>query len=388
MAARVVNGAPRRPGVWGSVRPSRGASRALLGVVSAATVADLVLTVSGGGVSHRTLIAFGISGSFLLFAWHPIFAASLLAALGGLTLALGTGAVSVLMAAVGSGLVVALCGSGVIVSYALAVAAMSVAVELTSQGGAPGAAVAIVAVGVASALVGGVFRRMSARTSALAAEAERLARAAAEAVREERERIADELHDVVARNLTVAAMQARLLQRDAGRPAGTTSTAGSAAEVVRATTQALADIRRLVRLVGGPSADDPSGILPDSLPLVLEQCARQLRSTGRSTEANVRLDHPLSASVATAVARVAGEATANVIAHGAMRGSVRIAAHTDDTSVTLAYWNSTDEAVPARDAAGGYGLRRMSERVHALEGELTAGPVAGGWELRARLPLR
>jgi signal transduction histidine kinase len=143
--------------------------------------------------------------------------------------------------------------------------------------------------------------------------------------------------------------------------------------------EALAELERLVELL---STEDPR-------PRDLETLLRQARAAG------VRLDYtPLPDGVRVTpelqdgAYRVVQEGLTNAIKHAA--GSdvlVRLGLHASALEVEV---RDRGSAVPSPLAASGagLGLAGMRERVEALGGVLEAGPLeAGGWRLRARLPL-
>jgi signal transduction histidine kinase len=193
------------------------------------------------------------------------------------------------------------------------------------------------------------------------------------AVRQERARIARELHDIVAHHLAVMVIQA-----GAGR-LGAPDGAARFAGIRDAGREALAELERLVELL---STEDPR-------PRELETLLRQARAAG------VRLDYtPLPDGVRVTpelqdgAYRVVQEGLTNAIKHAA--GSdvlVRLGLHASALEVEV---RDRGSAVPSPLAASGagLGLAGMRERVEALGGVLEAGPLeAGGWRLRARLPL-
>jgi signal transduction histidine kinase len=193
------------------------------------------------------------------------------------------------------------------------------------------------------------------------------------AVRRERARIARELHDIVAHHVAVMVIQAGAGRL--GAPDGAERFAG----IGDAGREALAELERLVDLL---STDDPR-------PRDLETLLGQARAAG------VRLDYtPLPDDVRVAPAlqdgayRVVQEGLTNAIKHAA--GSdvlVRLGVHARTLEVEV---HDRGSAAPSPLAASGAGLGLvgMRERVEALGGVLEAGPVdAGGWRLRARLPL-
>jgi signal transduction histidine kinase len=204
--------------------------------------------------------------------------------------------------------------------------------------------------------------------------------------RDERLRLAREMHDVVAHHVTGIVVQAQ-----AARFVGDTdpqpllSALGS---IESAGTETLAAIRELVGLLR--DTDDAGGASAASEPIsqLVERFARH------GPAVDLRLPPELQAGgwppqVASTVYRVVQEALTNIARHapGASRVTVTVARDPRQVSVEV-----TDDA-PAAAArhprlGGGYGLVGMRERVEALGGKVGAGPRPGaGWAVRASLPV-
>ncbi len=194
---------------------------------------------------------------------------------------------------------------------------------------------------------------------------------------EERLAIARELHDVVAHTLAVVGVHlnvaADALDGDPGDPADTDEAreALRLAQAVRG--QAMADLRSLV----GVLREQP---LPDGVP-DLAALVERTAATGLA----VRLDGDLAglpAPVAQAGYRVAQEGLTNVLKHADASSAV-VTVVRDEDSVTVSV---VDDGRGGSVKRGGHGLAGMRERVGALGGTMTAGPVTRGFELSARLP--
>lgn len=213
---------------------------------------------------------------------------------------------------------------------------------------------------------------------------------AADAARQERQRIAREVHDVIAHSLTVTMLHlttARVaLRRDLGKAESTLS------EAERLGRQALADVRRAVGLLhDGPGAGTGPA-LPglEELPALLDS----YRAAGVPLEADLATDAlTLSPAGSLAVYRTVQESLANAAKH-APGAPVEVAVRESDGDVLVRVADRGGVRVPAhpeRSAPGGgaqrgLGLRAMEERVHALGGTVDAGPGDGGWIVTCRLP--
>ncbi|PSL02437.1 signal transduction histidine kinase [Haloactinopolyspora alba] len=235
--------------------------------------------------------------------------------------------------------------------------------------------------------LGDVRRVRQAHVAELVARAEMAERERDQQARiaavEERARIARDMHDVVAHNLSVIVVQA-----DGGRyvaehdPATAVKTLGTIGETGRT---ALADMRRLLGVLrtGEPSEDRGPQPGIAQLPELLES----VRQAGLSVE-HERSGTPreLDAGRGLVVYRSVQEALTNTLKHAGpgARARVRLAYDADQVSVEV-----TDDGrgSAATSDGNGYGLRGMAERLGAFGGSVDAGPASGGgWRVLVRMP--
>ncbi|MFG2502194.1 sensor histidine kinase [Streptomyces sp. NPDC048441] len=207
-------------------------------------------------------------------------------------------------------------------------------------------------------------------------------------VAEERVRIARELHDLVAHQITLANAQATVAAHlfDA-RPEQTRK---SLKELVETTGHALDELRATVGLLrqsgdaAGPAEPAP-GL--SRLPTLLES----FRSAG--LEVSVHQEgtaRPLPPGVDLTAYRVVQEALTNVTKHaGTGSARVRLAWDGDRVTITVADDGGGPNPSTVRDRPPGYGLIGMRERATAVGGHLSAGRrPEGGFLVSAELPLR
>jgi signal transduction histidine kinase len=245
----------------------------------------------------------------------------------------------------------------------------------------------IVAIAIACSLAAGIglyigSKRMSITT--LEAEAARLERErdllAQRAVAEERVRIAQELHDVVAHNVSLIVVQAQALGATAGDPSVTEATDGIA-DLGRRT---MAEMHRTLRLLRG--SDDEPELAPQPGLGDLDGLLERSRAAGLQVDLAVEgAPRPMAQSVDLSAFRIVQEALTNVLKHaGRARTSVTIAYGRDALELTIvdSGGGGNGDASP-----GGHGLIGMRERTALFGGTLTAGPRPGdGFEVRALLP--
>jgi signal transduction histidine kinase len=208
------------------------------------------------------------------------------------------------------------------------------------------------------------------------------------AIAAERNRIARELHDVLAHNLSVMVVQAGAARRIVDR---SPQKATEAAELIQRTgREALDELRALFGPVRRGEGEELSG--PPSLARV-DELARRARSAGLPVELRVLGEPvPLPTGIDLTAYRVVQEALTNAIKHaGAARAVVIVSYEPNEVVLTIEDdGGGAAEAGPELAAfGGGYGLAGMRERVTLYGGLLQAGRRrGGGFAVRARLPTR
>ena len=219
-------------------------------------------------------------------------------------------------------------------------------------------------------------------------ERERDARARV-AVAEERERIAREMHDVVAHNLSVMVVQAEgatyAIDQD---PARAKNALGAIAATGRS---ALAEVREILGVLRGGGDEEEYAPRP-GLEQV-EQVVARVREAGLPVEFTVDGHRRgLSAGVELAAYRVVQEALTNTLRHAGPevgRVLVRVRYGEDALELSVRDDGRGDGSVVAAVDGGGHGLLGMRERVSVYGGSVRARPRAdGGFEVVASLPLR
>ncbi|MDN3023973.1 histidine kinase [Streptomyces sp. S.PB5] len=217
----------------------------------------------------------------------------------------------------------------------------------------------------------------AARTARAEAERER---EAARRVREERVRIARELHDVVAHTVTAMTVQAGVaLDAFDAQP----ETARAAVRQVRHSgKEALRELRATVGVLR-----DAEGEPVEPMPGIGRLDDLVGRFAGGGVEITLRqeaADDDVPSVVGLAVYRIVQEALTNVLKHsGARHASVSVARRDGALTVEV-----VDDGRPTEPATGGFGLIGMRERAAAAAGRIDAGPLpGGGFRVRAELPV-
>jgi signal transduction histidine kinase len=241
-------------------------------------------------------------------------------------------------------------------------------------------------------------RERAAQLEARAEEAERTRAAEAErAVVAERNRIAREMHDVLAHHVSIMVVQAEagpvVVERDPGR-------AIAAFDAISATgKQALVEMRRLLGVLRDPGTG-PS-LAPQPGAADIPSLVEGVRAAGLPVRLTVEGEPaPLPPAVDLSAYRVMQEALTNALRHAPGR-SARASVTYADAELRLRVMSDgthradrTDGAAagpaagPAALAPGGHGLTAMRERVVLLGGTLRAGPTDdGAWLVEAVLPV-
>lgn len=199
---------------------------------------------------------------------------------------------------------------------------------------------------------------------------------------EERRRIAQDVHDVVAHTLAVTMLHVTAA-RMAVRRSAPEEAQEALEEAERHGRSSLNDIRRVVRLLRSREAAG----LPAPRPTLADvaELVESYRAAGLKVDSSIRLDaSPDTATAELAVYRVMQESMANAARHGP--GSATVDLRSDGTDILL----TVENPVPPRAAASttGSGLLGMRERIAAAGGTFTAGAREGRWRVHARIPYR
>jgi signal transduction histidine kinase len=269
------------------------------------------------------------------------------------------------------------------VRTALLVVSALVAAEAATNARPVAAAVSLLAGCSAlflATLFAGASRDAHAQSQALLAQ-EAATRAAREeaAVLAERQRLARELHDVLAHTLSGLAVQlegARLL---ADRTGADPRLAEQVTNAQRLAREGMAGAKRAVATLRGEALPGP-----DQLPALVERT----RLTGLPVTLTVRGEpRGLPAEAGLALYRVVQEALTNTAKH-AGRGATAVVSLTwGDGTLAVEVVDAGGDRVAAGLPSGGYGLTGLAERAALAGGKLDAGPTADGWRVALTLPV-
>jgi signal transduction histidine kinase len=248
-------------------------------------------------------------------------------------------------------------------------------------------------------LVLGVGTELIRSRNLRAAEARRMRRQESlRRVGEERLRIARELHDVLAHNVSLINVQAgvalHLLQKGDG---GRAEVEPALAAIKAASAETLREMRAVLGTLR--QADEAAPRAPEPGLGDLEALVGRMRDAGVEVELEFTGERrALPGSVDLAAYRIAQEALTNVARHAPGRPA-RVEVAFDEDGLTVTVTNPTGSGSagePAGRRAGGgssgepiagNGIVGMRERAAALGGTLDVGGGDGVFTVRARLPL-
>jgi signal transduction histidine kinase len=199
---------------------------------------------------------------------------------------------------------------------------------------------------------------------------------------EERLRIARELHDVIAHNISLINVQAgaAVHNRDPEQ-------AYAALEAIRqASRSTLRELRSTLGVLRQVD-EDAAPVAPAPSLERLDDLAAQTTEAGLPVRCAVAGEPaPLPAPVDLAGYRIVQEALTNALRHAAGATGAEVELRYGDGEVVLRI--EDDGRAPEAAPHEGNGLRGMRERAAAVGGEVTAGPrPGGGFAVRAVLPV-
>lgn len=204
---------------------------------------------------------------------------------------------------------------------------------------------------------------------------------------EERIRLSRELHDSVARDLTIISMHSALLRK----AALSDDLAYSRTAIEDTSRAALGDLKRLLTVLrtedsaAGPvftrdaDANDPAG--------AVAAAAQRLTSLGFTVRHHIEPLAALPRITQATLVRALKEAEANVAKHAPRGAECLIDVRTERRDAVLVVTNTLGGGQASGLPSMGVGVPAVRERVTLLGGHLTAREEDGVWAFRARVPL-
>ncbi len=226
-------------------------------------------------------------------------------------------------------------------------------------------------------------RMVALERRAVRAEVEKEKRAT-EAVANERIRIARELHDVVAHEITVATLQSagarRVLSQDPEKAEEAMESAEAAGH------RALTEMRRLLGML---RTSDPRTVAPQPGLDSLDGLVEQMELAGLPTTLELTGDpRPLPLGIDLNAYRIIQESLTNTLKHGGPSVSAEVNVGFNNGLLEIEVLDDGRGAAATLSDEKGQGLVGMHERVSLLEGTIQTGPrPGGGYRVAAKIPI-
>lgn len=203
-------------------------------------------------------------------------------------------------------------------------------------------------------------------------------------VTEERLRIARDLHDAVAHQISVISLNAGVASSALDtRPEKAREALGTIRTAARSVLGEIGDLLEVLRRderIAEEAGPQPGLDRLDDL--VHRFAADGLQVTLRREGDSSRV----SGAVGLVAYRVVQEALTNALKHGA-EGRAHVLLETTDQHVELVVTNPVPAEASPAPTGGGHGLLGLRERVASVRGSVETGPAPGGYRLAASLPL-
>jgi two-component sensor histidine kinase len=194
---------------------------------------------------------------------------------------------------------------------------------------------------------------------------------------EERLRIARELHDVLAHQISLINVQAgaALHRRD-------TENAFAALENIKqASKETLRELRSLLGVMR--QVDEGAPVAPAPTLDRLDELITHTISAGLPVQLHRDATGPYPAQIELTAYRIIQEALTNVVRHAAATKAIIALTQKENTLIV----SVEDDGHGTEVLTWGNGLHGMRERTIAVGGEVTAESVTGGFRVRAELPI-
>ncbi|MEV5900986.1 sensor histidine kinase [Streptomyces sp. NPDC052127] len=245
-------------------------------------------------------------------------------------------------------------------------------------------------------LVGTAFRGLGeARTQLVEQETITAEERGRRTLLEERNRIARELHDVVAHHMSVISIQAQVAPHLVENPSEELKE--NLAGIRKNALEALAELRRVLGVLRSENPEDPYGLgaagtgaAPDTPQPTLDRLdalMENTRAAGLDVVATVEGEAPVyPPGVQLSAYRIVQEALSNALRH-APGSQVRVEVTHHGHGLYLEVVNSRPCAPVSASPGAGHGLLGMRERAVMLGGHVSARPTLhGGFAVSAFLP--
>ena len=193
----------------------------------------------------------------------------------------------------------------------------------------------------------------------------------------ERERIAREMHDVIAHSVSVMIALSEGAAAASDRPDVSRDAMTRVAETGRRT---LTEVRRLL---GGVRGEAQAALAPQPGAGDLAALVDEFQAAGLPVTLSVHGEPSTDPAAGLAVYRIVQESLTNVLRHAAEATAASVDLRWDARGATVIV---ADDGAPSRGGVAGRGLVGMRERAALFDGSVEAGPGRdGGWTVAADL---
>jgi len=209
-------------------------------------------------------------------------------------------------------------------------------------------------------------------------------------VAEDRLRIARDLHDAVAHQISVISLNAGVASSALeSRPEAAREALATIRSAARTVLGEIGDLLAMLRAEDSGGASDAAGAAPQPGLDRLDELTARFRESG--LDVTLRVDGDLTRlPVATDLVayRVLQEALTNALKHGAEhRAHVLVEVRPDAARLVVTNPVATGGSATASASGAGHGLLGIRERVASVRGTVEAAPAPGGYRLTVTLPL-
>ncbi|MFD3490392.1 sensor histidine kinase [Streptomyces sp. NPDC058690] len=241
---------------------------------------------------------------------------------------------------------------------------------------------------IAAVVIGASLRGLRvARTQLVVQEELTAGERARRTLLEERNRIARELHDVVAHHMSVISIQAQVAPHLVENPSD--ELRENLAGIRQNAVEALTELRHVLGVLRSEDAlSKGARHAPQPTLDRLDELLANVRGAGLVvTTATTGTPRPLPPSVELSAYRIVQEALSNAMRH-APGAQVRVETAYGAAGLTVRITNTAPDGPAAPSRGMGHGLLGMRERAAMLGGELVTGRTPdGGYEVTAILPV-
>ncbi|KJL27166.1 Sensor histidine kinase DesK [Microbacterium azadirachtae] len=360
----------------------------LLAAVTVLLCIAIGFIVAAGRFARADLLTLMLYVAIAAFAWHPLTAAFMVIVICSLGAVLTGSGGDLVELAIALGLVAATCAPWLIVLHALVLSVLTADIAINGSSLTDGGVYGITGIAAIAFLAGLTFRIVTAREEIVVAERARVVKDLEALAREEQERIADELHDGIAHDLTLVLFHARALPRqpdEASRQVSLTTIEESAEKAL----QSIQSLLSLMRETRPEGADGCPARYDGDVIEAVTSLATLLKEAGIPTRVSLP-QGALSVTPAAerALADTAIEAVTNILKHGPNSEAASLDVVGKPGFVELLVTNVVSDADARTKArSSGRGLLRARQRLAQYGGELETDLSSGTWLLWARIPV-